>query len=333
MRGSHRAAKTASRSCSTPRGAWPHKNHARLFEAFALLRRERPELRLVLTGGGHSGTTPEGVEVRGHVSLDELVSLYRRAAALVFPSLYEGFGQPVLEAMACGCPVACSAIPSLAEVAGDAARTFTPDDPESIATAVRDVLADPGRYRERGLERAAQFTWTRAAAQYERSTASFSDRVGRRARRASPGEHRAHGFAAGRVPRRLQQMRADDDTAPHCAQTRRQRAVTLDDDDRVARVVVEVRRRCGAAGRGAALVAHHSIGNEDDGEAGRTHSQRELDVLDVGEQPVVEEPDSFECGTRDRHRRTIGASDVTQLVETGRDRRILRAGPSSRAGR
>jgi glycosyltransferase involved in cell wall biosynthesis len=150
-----------------PARRWPHKNHERLFEAFALLRRERPELRLVLTGGGHSGTTPEGVEVRGHVSLDELVSLYRRASALVFPSLYEGFGQPILEAMACGCPVVCSAIPALAEVAGDAARTFAPDDPESIATAVRDALADPGGYRERGIERAAQFTWTRAAAQYE----------------------------------------------------------------------------------------------------------------------------------------------------------------------
>jgi glycosyltransferase involved in cell wall biosynthesis len=150
-----------------PARRWPHKNHARLFEAFALLRRELPELRLVLTGGGHSGETPPGVEVRGHVSLDELVSLYRRAATLVFPSLYEGFGQPILEAMACGCPVACSAIPALTEVAGDAARTFAPDDAESIATAVRAVLADPERFRELGFERAAQFTWERAAAQYE----------------------------------------------------------------------------------------------------------------------------------------------------------------------
>ncbi len=152
-----------------PARPWPHKNHARLYEAFALLRRERPELKLVLTGGGHPGarSAPDGVEVRGLVSLDELVSLYRRASALVFPSLYEGFGQPVLEAMACGCPVACSAIPPLAEVAGDAARTFAPDDPEAIAAAVGDVLLDPGRYRKRGLERAAQFTWERAAAQYE----------------------------------------------------------------------------------------------------------------------------------------------------------------------
>jgi glycosyltransferase involved in cell wall biosynthesis len=150
-----------------PANGWPHKNHARLLEAFALIRRERPELRLVLTGGGHSGATPESVEVRGLVPLDELVSLYRRAAALVFPSRYEGFGQPVLEAMACGCPVACSDIPALAEVAGDAARTFEPDDAEAIAAAVGDVLADPARYSARGLERAASFTWERAATQYE----------------------------------------------------------------------------------------------------------------------------------------------------------------------
>jgi glycosyltransferase involved in cell wall biosynthesis len=150
-----------------PARTWPHKNHARLYEAFAQLRRERPDLRLVLTGGGHSGAVPEGVEVRGHVPAMELVSLYRRAAALVFPSLYEGFGQPVLEAMACGCPVACSDIPALAEVAGGAARMFDPKDPAMIANAVGDVLADPENYRERGLERAAQFTWERAAAQYE----------------------------------------------------------------------------------------------------------------------------------------------------------------------
>jgi glycosyltransferase involved in cell wall biosynthesis len=150
-----------------PARAWPHKNHARLYEAFALLRRDRPELRLVLTGGGHSGAAPDGVEVRGHVSLDELVSLYRRAAALVFPSRYEGFGQPVLEAMACGCPVACSSIPALQEVTDDAARTFDPDAPDSIAAAVRDVLADPQRYGTLGIERAAAFTWERAAAQYE----------------------------------------------------------------------------------------------------------------------------------------------------------------------
>ena len=150
-----------------PARRWPHKNHARLLEAFALLRREQPELRLVLTGGGHSHAVLDGVEVRGHVEPDELVALYRSAAAVVFPSLYEGFGQPVLEAMACGCPVACSAIPALTEVAGGAAVTFDPDDAESIAAGVRELLADRPLHRERGLARAAQFTWERAAAEYE----------------------------------------------------------------------------------------------------------------------------------------------------------------------
>jgi glycosyltransferase involved in cell wall biosynthesis len=150
-----------------PARGWPHKNHERLYAAFAELRRERPELRLVLTGGGQSGTVPDGVERLGHVSPDELVSLYRRAAALVFPSLYEGFGQPPLEAMACGCPVASSNAASLPEVCGDAARLFDPEDVSAIAAAVNDVLADPETWRERGLARAGEFTWERSALLHE----------------------------------------------------------------------------------------------------------------------------------------------------------------------
>ena len=107
-----------------PARGWPHKNHGRLFEAFALVRRERPELRLVLTGGGHEGLPlPEGAESRGNISHHKLVSLYRRAACLVFPSLYEGFGAPPLEAMACGTPVVTSDRTSLPELAGDAVGT------------------------------------------------------------------------------------------------------------------------------------------------------------------------------------------------------------------
>ncbi len=146
-----------------PARRWPHKNHERLFEAFALLRRERPGLRLVLTGGGDFRDVPEGVEARGHVSTAEVDDLMRRAAALVFPSLYEGFGLPPLEAMACGCPVACSNAASLPEVVGDAARLFDPRDPQAIAAAVDDVLRGPAEWSRLGIERARGFSWERTA--------------------------------------------------------------------------------------------------------------------------------------------------------------------------
>jgi glycosyltransferase involved in cell wall biosynthesis len=151
-----------------PARPWPHKNHERLFEAFALLREERPELRLVLTGGGHEGRpVPPGVVVEGLVSGDELVALYRRAACMVFPSLYEGFGQPPLEAMACGCPVAASNIPAIAEACGDAAGLFDPNDPEDIAAVVAGVLDAPKRFVAAGLERARGFTWQETARRHE----------------------------------------------------------------------------------------------------------------------------------------------------------------------
>jgi len=151
-----------------PANNWPHKNHERLFEAFALLRRERPELKLVLTGSGHERRQlPEGVQALGHVKLDELASLYRRAACLVFPSLYEGFGQPPLEALASGCPVAVSRVASLPEVCGDAVRYFDPAEPEQIAAAVAEALERPDELRQKGIERAGNFTWERVAHEHE----------------------------------------------------------------------------------------------------------------------------------------------------------------------
>ena len=150
-----------------PANPWPHKNHARLFEAFARVRAGRPELRLVLTGYGHSAHVPAGVEVRGHVSLDELAELYRSAASLVFPSLYEGFGLPPLEAMASGCPVAVSNAGSLPEVCGDAARTFDPTSVEELAAAIEEVLDHPAVWVERGLERARAFDWETCARRHE----------------------------------------------------------------------------------------------------------------------------------------------------------------------
>jgi glycosyltransferase involved in cell wall biosynthesis len=141
-----------------PANRWPHKNHETLFRALALL----PEYRLVLTG--HDGAVPDGVDARGRVSREELASLYRRAAALVFPSLYEGFGQPVLEALASGCPVACSDLPPLREVAGDAAVYFDPTDAEAIAAATREAVARGGAS---GPARAARFTWDECARRHE----------------------------------------------------------------------------------------------------------------------------------------------------------------------
>ena len=148
-----------------PAKSWPHKNHARLFEAWPLVVRERPELRLALTGFGAG--VPDGIDSLGRVSLAELARLYRRAAALVFPSRYEGFGQPPVEAMACGCPVAASRAASLPEVCGDAAVLFDPDDPEAIAQGVLDALARADKLRPRGLARAAAFTWEASARRHE----------------------------------------------------------------------------------------------------------------------------------------------------------------------
>ena len=105
--------------------------------------------------------------VQGLVSGDELVSLYRRAACMVFPSLYEGFGQPPLEAMACGCPVAAANIPAIAEACGDAAALFDPTEPEDIAAVVAAVLDAPERFVAAGLERAASFTWAETARRHE----------------------------------------------------------------------------------------------------------------------------------------------------------------------
>jgi glycosyltransferase involved in cell wall biosynthesis len=151
-----------------PARPWPHKNHAGLLEAFALLRREEPELRLVLTGSGTERLAGQpGVVARGAVASDELVSLYRRAACLVFPSRYEGFGQPPLEAMACGTPVAAARAGSIPEVCGDAAVLFDPDDPASIAAGVSEALARAPELADRGPRRAAGFTWDATAAAHE----------------------------------------------------------------------------------------------------------------------------------------------------------------------
>jgi glycosyltransferase involved in cell wall biosynthesis len=158
-----------------PAALWPHKNHAALLEALA---RTPGDLSLVLTGAtfGREGELRQaarrhGVGERVHhlgwVAPEALAPLYRAATGLVFPSLAEGFGQPPLEAMACGCPVAASGTGALAEACGGAALTFAPTDVAGMAAAMTRLAADDGvrgELREAGLQRAGAFTWERAAA-------------------------------------------------------------------------------------------------------------------------------------------------------------------------
>jgi glycosyltransferase involved in cell wall biosynthesis len=107
------------------------------------------------------------VDARGRVAVEELARLYRTAAALVFPSLYEGFGQPALEAMASGCPAAVSRIGPLEEVCGDAAEYFDPTSPADMAGAVGRVLERAATFAEAGVRRAAAFTWERCSREHE----------------------------------------------------------------------------------------------------------------------------------------------------------------------
>ena len=102
----------------------------------------------------------------GHVPHDQLPGLYRAATGLIFPSLYEGFGLPPVEAMACGCPVAAADAGSLPEIVGDAGLLFDPRDTEAMAAAMRalwDGEADRERLSRAGRERSLRFSWRVAA--------------------------------------------------------------------------------------------------------------------------------------------------------------------------
>lgn len=147
-----------------PARGWAHKNHTTLIEAMHLVRREEPQLRLVLTGGALDlEDLPEWVDNRGLVSRAELIELFRRASCLAFPSRYEGFGLPPLEAMASGCPVAAASSGSLPEICGDAAVMFDPNDAAGVAAAILEARRSRGRLTPMGLARARQFTWSGCA--------------------------------------------------------------------------------------------------------------------------------------------------------------------------
>jgi glycosyltransferase involved in cell wall biosynthesis len=138
----------------------PRKNLETLIDAH---RRLGGELSLAVAGAAGWGTQPalevEGVVRLGYTAHDELPRLYRGASVVVYPSLFEGFGMPVVEAMACGVPVVASSHPSLDEACGDAAVRVDPRDPDAIANGIRAALTQRERLRVRGLEHARSFTW------------------------------------------------------------------------------------------------------------------------------------------------------------------------------
>ncbi len=140
----------------------PRKNIARLVEAWKLLD---GELGLVLAGGEGWGDRPDLADARirrlGYVPDGEIARLYRGAAVLVYPSLFEGFGIPVIEAMACGTPVVATQHPSLDEACGDAAVRVDPLDAESIAAGIREAVARRDELVPLGLAHAARFSWER----------------------------------------------------------------------------------------------------------------------------------------------------------------------------
>ncbi|HIC88352.1 MAG TPA: glycosyltransferase family 1 protein [Anaerolineae bacterium] len=156
----------------------PHKNLVRLVEAWGRLPKPTRRRSLLVVAGTWIARYPEARERTKALGLDrsvrflgpvpeaDLPALYSGATLFVFPSLYEGFGLPVLEAMACGTPVACSNTSSLPEVAGDAAHCFVPTDVVQMAMRIEEILEDHAlrdSMRERGLTRVRWFSWTHTA--------------------------------------------------------------------------------------------------------------------------------------------------------------------------
>jgi len=155
----------------------PHKNLDGLLRAFAEFRKKQPDFRMVVCGIHGFFTSElqalreslglmESVEFPGWIPREDLRDLYARAWAFLYPSKFEGFGLPVLEAMAAGVPTACSSIEPLAGIAGDAALPFDPTDGNAIAAAMERIVADDelrARLTVAGPRRAAQFTWRATA--------------------------------------------------------------------------------------------------------------------------------------------------------------------------
>ena len=152
-------------------GLEPRKDPVAALEALALVT---GDLRLILAGPAKRGGDAvrsaarrlgleQRVELRGHVPKEELAGLYRGAACLVFPSRFEGFGLPVIEAMASGAPVVATTAGSVPEIAGDAAILVEPGDPAALADGIERALADRERLRAAGFERVRAFSWRETA--------------------------------------------------------------------------------------------------------------------------------------------------------------------------
>jgi glycosyltransferase involved in cell wall biosynthesis len=155
----------------------PRKDLLTLLEAFAAFSRSGADHRLVL--GGQPGWGSRALELAldrfqarervvrlGYLAEDQKIALYRGADALVYPSIAEGFGLQVLEAMGCGCPVITTTGSAPEEIAGEAAELVPPRDPQALRAAIERVIGDPGRanaLREKGMKRAGEFTWERTA--------------------------------------------------------------------------------------------------------------------------------------------------------------------------
>jgi len=186
----------------------PRRNIGRLLDAFAGVRRGGGRPTLVLAGRVEPPSPPveadirrrglaDAVRVAGYVDGGDLPALYSGAAVVAYPSLYEGFGLPVIEAMACGVPVLASSGSCFPEVAGDAALLVDPEDTGAIESGLRSLLTDEPLRRkliERGFVRAASFTWERAA----RETLAVYDLVlGRTRAGVRAAKHRGHAVQGG----------------------------------------------------------------------------------------------------------------------------------------
>jgi len=144
----------------------PRKNLARLLDGFSRAALDGTELRIAgAKGWGDVRVEAERVRWLGEVEDEELARLYRGARCLAYVSLYEGFGLPILEAMACGAPVVTTAWGACAEVAGDAAVLVDALDPDAIAAGLAEALERHEELAARGLERARAFSWERAASE------------------------------------------------------------------------------------------------------------------------------------------------------------------------